>query len=164
MASPLTGEYQFGVGSLVCGYDTVAPEVSIVKISGLGPSVIAQTAPSAATAMSRTQTANRAFSPGAVVGVDTSGPRMLELDVEIFTPGDDEAAGDWWVSLVTEFDANDTRTPGSLYVWLPGIGHRELVGMPRGTSDDGLVSLPYGYVAMTLRWECTEGTLGTVVV
>ncbi|MBK7450943.1 MAG: hypothetical protein IPJ47_16590 [Anaerolineales bacterium] len=80
MASPLTGEYQFGVGSLVCGYDTVAPEVSIVKISGLGPSVIAQTA-------------NRAFSPGAAVGVDTSGPRMVELDVEIFTPGDDEDAG-----------------------------------------------------------------------
>lgn len=151
MASPLTGEYQFGVGSLVCGYDTVAPEVSIVKISGLGPSVIAQTA-------------NRAFSPGAAVGVDTSGPRMVELDVEIFTPGDDEAAGDWWVSLVTEFDANDTRTPGSLYVWLPGIGHRELVGMPRGTSDDGLVSLPYGYIAMTLRWECTAGSLGTDLV
>ena len=84
MASPLTGEYQFGVGSLVCGYDTVAPEVSIVKISGLGPSVIAQTA-------------NRAFSPGAAVGVDTSGPRMVELDVEIFTPGDDEDAGAWWV-------------------------------------------------------------------
>mgnify|MGYP003422092663 CR=1 FL=1 len=75
----------------------------------------------------------------------------------------DGATGDEWVSYST-MHANDTRTPGSLYVWLPGLGHRELLGMPRGTSDDGLVSLPYGYVAMTLRWECTEGTLGTVVV
>lgn len=150
MASPLTGEYQVGLGSLVFGYDTAAPEVSLVKVNGLGPVVLAQTAP-------------RALAAGSAVGVDVSASRMVELDVEIFTPGDDESAGEWWIDLATAFDAMDTGL-GSLYVWLPGIGHRELVGRPRGTSDDGLVSLPYGYIAMTLRWECTAGSLGTDLV
>lgn len=150
MASPLTGEYQVGLGTLVFGYDTAAPEVSLVKVNGLGPVVVPQTAP-------------RALAPGAAVGVDVSGSRMVELDVEIFTPGDDESAGEWWADLADAFDAMETGL-GSLYVWFPGIGHRELVGRPRGTTDDGLVSLPYGYIVMTLRWECTAGTLGDPIV
>jgi hypothetical protein len=124
VASPLTGEYQFGVGSLVCGYDTVAPEVSIVKISGLGPSVIAQTA-------------NRAFSPGAAVGVDTSGPRMLELDVEIFTPGDDDAAGAWWLDL----------------------GHR--VRRQRHPHPGVVVRVAAGARAPRARWGCRVARLTT---
>lgn len=146
MTSPLTAAYQVGLGSLVFGYDTVAPEVSLVKVSGLGPSVLAQTAA-------------RSLGSGAAVGVDVSGPRMVELDVEIFTPGDAEDAGAWWVALTDAFDAMASGL-GSLYVWMPGIGHRELIGRPRGTSDDGLVSLPYGFIEMTLRWECTAGSLG----
>jgi hypothetical protein len=146
MPSPLTGPYQFGVGSLLAGDGTANPEVSLLSVSGLGPVVLGQVAP-------------RSFSPGAAVGTDVSGARDIDLEVEIWTPGDDEAAGAWWVTLTTEFDAMETGT-GSLWLWLPGIGHREIIGRPRGTSDDGLVSLPYGYVAMTLRWLCTAGSLG----
>lgn len=150
MPSPLTGPYQFGVDDLLAGDGTANPEVSLVKVSGLGPVVLAQVTP-------------RSMAPGAAVGVDVSGPRPIDLDVEIWTPGDDEAAGAWWTTLATKFDAQATGL-GSLWVWLPGIGHREIVGRPRGTSDDGLVSLPYGYVEMTLRWECTAGTLGPDLV
>lgn len=150
MASPLTGPYQFGVDDLLCGDGTANPEISLVAAKGLGPSVIAQVAA-------------RSLAAGAAVGVDTAGPMAIDLDVEIWTPGDDEAAGAWWKVLAGKFAAMETGL-GSLWMWLPGIGHYEIVGRPRGTTDDGLVSLPDGYVAMTLRWECTAGTLGTDLV
>lgn len=146
MPSPLTGPYQFGAGSLLCGDGTANPQVSLVKVSGLGPTV-------------RPSTAARTMGAGTAVGVDTDGSLDVELDVEIWTPGDDEAAGLWWLALTDEFRAMGSGL-GSLWIWLPGIGHHELVGRPRGTSDDGLVSMPHGYIAMTLRWECTTGSLG----
>lgn len=149
MASPLTGVYQFGVGSLVCGDGTANPEVSLVKVNGLGPSV-------------SSQTAQRSMSAGVAVGRDVAAPLDISLDVEIWTPGDDEAAGDWWVALAAEFDAMATGL-GSLWLWLPGIGHREIVGRPMGTSDDGLSSLPYGYIEMSLRWLGTTGEMTVVV-
>ena len=86
MPSPLSGVYQFGVGSLVCGDGTANPEVSLVKVNGLGPSV-------------SSQTAQRSMSAGVAVGRDVAAPLDISLDVEIWTPGDDEAAGDWWVAL-----------------------------------------------------------------
>lgn len=145
MTSPLTGPYQFGVGTLLAGDGTVNAEVSLVKVSGLGPSVVAQTAA-------------RTLGAGVAVGRDTAGPMAIDLDVEIWTPGDEAAAGAWWKTLTAEFAAQ-AEGLGSLWLWLP-IGHYEIVGRPRGTSDDGLVSLPHGLIEMTLRWECTVGTLG----
>lgn len=157
MPSPLTATYQFAIepaeGSpVVFGHDSPVPEVSLLKVSGLGSQVVAQASP-------------RAMAPGAAVGVDTPGTMPVKLDVEIFTPGDDEDAGAWWLALSEAFAAvEEGAALRKLWVWLPGIGHRELQGRPRGVSDDGLVSLPHGYIEMTLAFDVTTGSLGEPIV
>jgi len=149
MASPLTQEFQVGIGALVLGHGSTNDEVSIVKVSGLGPQVASQTA-------------QRTLTGGALVGVDVNASMNVEVDLEIFCVGDPDAAGQWWVDLSDAFDAVSSGTE-SLYIWLPGIGHRELVGRPRGLSDDGFESLPYGLIYVTARFEAIAG-LGTEIV
>lgn len=157
MASPLTGAYQLGIsmpdpGSpLVVGHDSPVPEVSLLTVHGLGPSV-------------QTSRAKLSLADGVAVGVDTNGSRVVKLGVEVWCIGDDEAAGEWWLALSTAFDAvKDPNEVRNLWLWFPGIGHRELTGRPLGASDDGLVSLAYGLIEMTLEFEVTTGDLGTIV-
>lgn len=159
MPSPLTGTYQLGIevpgGSpLVVGEASPVADVTLVSINGLGPTVLDRATP-------------RSLASGVAVGFDTNGARQLKLTLEVFTPGDDDAAMDLWTTLNDAFEAvEEVGTLRNLWLWLPGssFGHREFVGRPRGMTDDGLVSMPHGYIEVTCAFDITTGDLGTVVV
>ena len=146
MTSPLTADYQVGLGSTKYGASSSTP-VSILSIKGLGSQV-------------RSNDANYDLAAGAVAGADVADVRVVTIEMEIFDPGNASSVGTYHQAIAALFAASNTTQ--TLYVRFPGIGHLSMQGRTRGMDDDGLADLPLGLVQVTCRFDALVPTMTAV--
>lgn len=139
MPSPLTVPWSIGLDGVVLA-EPSGP-VTLVKVDGLGSQV-------------DSHDTELDLMDGSVGGVDSLSPLKVAVQLDIECPGDPDAAGVLWRSLDSMFGAGSDRT---LWIWLPSTGHVSVQGRCRGMTDDGQPTLPWGYIAVTCRFEGLAG-------
>lgn len=144
----ITGIYQWELEGFLFGSGT---GIDLMSVKGYGPIV-------------RAARTARSHSAGSTVGWDTDGDLELEFEMEIWQPGNPDAAGDQLAAAMAAFAAHDADLNlVELHGWLPGdLGRHKLLGRPAGLDFVLTESITRGYQPMTGRFVATEPVLVAV--